>query len=237
MNNRSAIIVTEEVTERASIKSGTYRWYLHPGSNVFLIHEYNDSDDLSVDITFELGLGSTLVYVPLITKARSLSITVHLHERASAQVCGAYVYNGIQRSSIKTRQEHNGSHSTSILRLNGIATGYAQVEYSGMIAINESARASNAHQENKTILLSEHATAVSIPSLEVLNNDVQCGHGSAVGPLQKEQLRYAQARGIPLRDAHIMLMSSYFEQTFAGILQENVRHEIVAQLIHKAFGE
>jgi Fe-S cluster assembly protein SufD len=222
--------------QRIAMLGGECRWHLEPGSHLYLIHEQS-CDEINSDLTFDLGAGSTLIYVPIIMQSGAIRLSLNLAEYASVQVQGAYAFNGTQKSSIITRQQHAGPHSTSALRISGIAAGFSRIEYTGMIVIQESAHRSSAQQENKTLLLSNAASALSIPSLEVLTNDVQCGHGSAVGPLQKEQLWYAQSRGICLQDAQRLLISSYFAQILAAILDETVRHEIVARLVSKALGE
>lgn len=219
------------------LPSGVHHWYLEPGSQLYLLHEQRTSDEINTQITFVLGAGSSLTYMPIITHSGHITITFQLAEYSSAQVNGAYVLNAKQKISLITRQEHSGKNSSSSLCINGVATGAAVVEYTGMIAIQEHAIRSQAHQENKTLLLSSQASAVSIPSLEVLTNDVQCGHGSAVGPLQKEHLIYAQSRGISLLQAKHLLITSYFAQTLHGILDKAVRQEIIKRLVDKALGE
>lgn len=237
MNTVTRITSNQIVHARTALLPGVYQWHLEPGSQLHLIHEHYTGDLNGTQITFVLGAGSTLLYTPIVADSCTLSITLQLAERSSAQVNGAYAFTGSNTSSIVTRQKHVGNYSTSVIRFNGIATDTATVEYRGMIAIEEQATGSHAHQENKTLLLSSKASALSIPSLEVLTNDVQCGHGSAVGPLQKEHLIYAQSRGISLSCARRLLITSYFTQTLHDILDDAVRGEIIGRLVEKALGE
>ena len=60
-------------------------------------------------------------------------------------------------------------------------------------------RGTNAFQTNRTIKLSDHAWAESVPNLEIENNDVHCSHASAVGPIDEEQRFYLESRGVPPR--------------------------------------
>ena len=39
------------------------------------------------------------------------------------------------------------------------------------------------------------------PELEIFADDVQCGHGATCGRLDKDQLFYLTARGLPRREA------------------------------------
>jgi Fe-S cluster assembly protein SufD len=136
-----------------------------------------------------------------------------------------------------THQNHEQSDSQSALTINGVAADEAVITYHGSICIQKDAHTSNAMQENKTLLLGSQAKAISIPSLEVKNNDVQCAHGSAVGPLQEDQLMYAQSRGISYDNARRLLLTSFFAQSMSGMLNKTMQEVIVARLVAKILGE
>ncbi len=84
-------------------------------------------------------------------------------------------------------------------------------------------------QVNKNILLSPSAKAVSIPSLEILTNDVQCSHGSAVGQLDQGHIFYLMARGLQEVQAKQLLLESFIEnsildETVINTLQQKVQN-------------
>ena len=86
--------------------------------------------------------------------------------------------------------------------------------FKGMIRIEKDAQGSCASQENKNILLSNGAHAVSVPSLEVLTHDVQCSHGSAVGRFDDEQLFYAASRGIDEKRTQHLLSNAFLADLY-----------------------
>ena len=47
-------------------------------------------------------------------------------------------------------------------------------------------------------------------------NDVQCAHGSAIGTLNDEHLRYAQSRGMDIEQAQRLLLTSFFAQALGN---------------------
>lgn len=61
-------------------------------------------------------------------------------------------------------------------------------------------------------MLSDGAKANSVPNLEILCNDVICGHGSSVGPLENEPLYYLMSRGISRARAERVLVRGFFEE-------------------------
>ena len=60
-------------------------------------------------------------------------------------------------------------------------------------------------------MLSEGASAESIPNLEIEANDVKCSHASTVGPIDDDQLYYLESRGIPPEDAERLIVLGFFD--------------------------
>ena len=54
-------------------------------------------------------------------------------------------------------------------------------------------------QTNRNLVLTEGASAESIPNLEIEANDVRCSHASAVGPIDDDQRYYLETSGHPAR--------------------------------------
>lgn len=162
--------------------------------------------------TFELGLSSELTYFLMLTN--SCSISLHLKiilsgEHAQAHVNGLYLLADSQQVSITTEQIHRARATQSMLHINGALTDHAFVSYAGMIHIAEQATHAQAGQENKNIILSDDARAQSVPSLEVLTHEVQCGHGTAVGRFDEQQLWYMQSRGLSEQYAKKLLLAGF----------------------------
>ena len=61
-------------------------------------------------------------------------------------------------------------------------------------------------------MLSDGAKAHSVPNLEILCDDVVCGHGSTVGPLEEEHLYYLQSRGLSQERAERVLLRGFFQE-------------------------
>jgi Fe-S cluster assembly protein SufD len=59
------------------------------------------------------------------------------------------------------------------------------------------------------MLLSEKSTVHSLPGLEILADRVRCSHGSASSPMDEEQLFYLTSRGIPYRDAQLLVSDGF----------------------------
>jgi len=133
-----------------------------------------------------------------------------------------------QQHIIKTQQQHETPSAISHCEVRSICYGQSRSTYEGMITITKDGQKTEAHQQHKALLIDEQARAYARPSLEVLVDDVQCGHGSAVGQLDEEQLFYLQTRGIALADAKAQLVRSFMHALYTNY---SLKKAVTAYLI------
>src|SRR5205807_9669716 len=107
------------------------------------------------------------------------------------------VADGDRMHDFRTLQDHAGPSSTSDLLFKGAVKDHGRSVYSGLIRVRKEAPGTNAFQTNRNLVLSEGASAESVPNLEIETNDVKCSHASAVGPIDEEQRYYLESRGVP----------------------------------------
>lgn len=181
-------------------------------------------DDKSVSlskITLHFNLEAyALLTVHIIIIDVSVQVTIQCTMQGSgaqAKIYGAYKASGNTAVTIKTMLHHQAAHTNSSLIVKGVVRDNAHAHYDGIIRIEKQARETYASQENKNIILSNAARAVSIPNLEVLTNDVKCFHGSAVGRFDQDQIFYAACRGIDEKVAEKLLLYAFFD----GVVQHN----------------
>ena len=134
-----------------------------------------------------------------------------------------------QLVTITTQQIHCGKNSTSKFVLQGLINDHARLSYDGTIRIEKDACGTYALQNNKNILLSSTATAISIPNIEVLNHDVQCYHGAAVGKFDLKQMQYMQSRGLHA----FMIQQLLVQELFAQVLQGYEKREFILQTVYE----
>jgi len=176
---------------------------------------YNQINTQVTDISFYVGKDATLQCALLLTQGEhtTLNLAVFLDSPyAHATIRGVYALNGSQKLNITTSQHHRAPHTTSSLIIKGMLNERAYADYRGTILVDQVARFTTAVQENKNMLLSRAARAHSVPSLEVLTNDVHCKHGSAVGYLDDQLLFYVQAHGLDEQIARQLLLHGFFRE-------------------------
>lgn len=184
-------------------------------------------------VRFILGNYSSLHYASLLMgsgKSTSQLEVIMQGEHAQADINGVWLLDGNRVIDMTTLQHHSGAHNTSKLRIKSAVRDHARSQYRGTVHVAVDARGTYAAQENKNILLSDQASACSIPNLEALNNDIYCAHGTAVGQLDEEQLLYMQARGIAYKDAQRMLMQGFLADAIPQFLDETMHTMYTARI-------
>ncbi len=200
-----------------------------------ILHDQDYSRDVQTisHVRFYLERESQLHYCPVITGGYSTTLCLEVilcGERAQADIRGLYALHKNQHVAITTLQEHHAAHAQSDLLIKGALGDYARAVYKGNIFVHQQAKQTHATQQNKNILLSSLARAYSIPGLEVLTNDVRCMHGSAIGQLNAELLLYMQSRGLSIKKAKQLLLSSFFADALHYVSDDNVRRNIISRI-------
>jgi Fe-S cluster assembly protein SufD len=149
---------------------------------------------------------------------------------ATSRVTGAYFADGNQHLDYDTFQEHIAPSTESDFAFKGALREHAHAVWRGMIRVEEGAQKTNAYQENRNLLLSESAHADSIPGLEILANDVRCTHGATIGRVNREELFYLMARGLPRAEAERLIVRGFFQDILDRIELEPVREALGAAL-------
>ncbi|PCI33707.1 MAG: Fe-S cluster assembly protein SufD [Elusimicrobia bacterium] len=127
-----------------------------------------------------------------------------------------------------THQLHRASNTMSDMHFRVALRDKARSIYTGLIRIEKDAVDCEAYQQNKNLLLSDGARADSTPVLEILPDRVACKHGSTAGPVDKNQLFYLAARGIPPAEAAEMLVMGFFEPILERLPFEDMRERLRA---------
>ncbi len=142
-----------------------------------------------------------------------------------ADILGLVFGKARQRFDHHVVQRHVASDCTSQLDVRAVLDGKAHSSTTGLLWIGEDGARSQAVQENRNLLLSKRAHAISLPELEILTDEVQAKHGATVGPIDEEQLYYLQARGLPREQAVAMIVAGFFEALVARIPDERLREQ------------
>jgi Fe-S cluster assembly protein SufD len=173
----------------------------------------------------EVGLGG---------KLGRLDLGVNLiGDGASSEIVGLYFGEGDQTLDYRMVINHQGKSTSSDVFLKGAVEDDAQSVFTGMLRIEKEAQRTSTFETNRNLVLSENAKAHSVPNLEILCNDVVCGHASSVGPLGEEYLYYLQSRGLSRSRAQRLLIRGFFQEVIDRLPIEGVEEPVSNEVFRR----
>ena len=106
--------------------------------------------------------------------------------------------------------------------------------FTGMVLVCPDAQRTNSQMTNRNLCATRDAHMYTQPQLEIYADDVRCGHGATVGQLDENALFYMRSRGIPEKEARLLLMFAFVNEVIDTIrldaLQDRLHH-----LVEKRF--
>jgi Fe-S cluster assembly protein SufD len=165
---------------------------------------------------------------------RTIDVTL-AEEGASLQQKGIVAGRGTQHFDVHEVVDHAAPRTTSDLYTKSAVWDKARTVFVGLIRVRPGAQRIEAFETNRNLLLSPGARADSIPKLEILADDVKCGHASATGSVDADQLFYLQSRGLSAREAERLIVEGFFEDVLGKIalpepaawIQEKLRKRVI----------
>ncbi|HEX5695712.1 MAG TPA: Fe-S cluster assembly protein SufD [Acidimicrobiia bacterium] len=173
----------------------------------------------------EVGLGGKLARLDL-----GVSL---VGNGSSSEVVGLYFGEGDQTLDYRVVIDHEGKNTTSDVFLKGAVEDDAQSVFTGLLRIEKDATRTSTFETNRNLVLSENAKAQSVPNLEILCNDVICGHASSVGPLEREHLYYLQSRGLTRERAERLLIKGFFQEVIDRLPIEGLEAPVSEEVFRR----
>jgi Fe-S cluster assembly protein SufD len=152
---------------------------------------------------------------------------------SSSEVVGLYFGEGSQTLDYRMVIDHQGRNTTSDVFLKGAVEDDAQSVFTGLLRIEKEATRTSTFETNRNLVLSENAKAQSVPNLEILCNDVMCGHASSVGPLEQEHLYYLQSRGLSRERAERLLIRGFFTEVIDRLPVEGLAEPVSDEVFRR----
>ena len=77
----------------------------------------------------------------------------------------------------------------------------------------------------------------SKPQLEIYADDVKCSHGATTGQMDESALFYLRSRGIPEKEARMLLMLAFTNDVIENIRVDALKHRIRTLTENRLRGE
>jgi len=220
-----------------AVSDETVTLTVEENTNATVILQDNFSSDVkNAAIQVVLHQNASLRLYFCLAQAIMDRLTIELNLQgagAHAQIRGIVALYDHESITIKTVQKHTVPNTQSQVLVKALLSDYAQCRYEGLISVDKTAHNTHAAQQNKNIVLSDYARAYARPSLEVETNEVKCSHGSATGPLDKNQLLYLISRGVAKKQAEHLLIRAFIADVLRELplaLQEEMLQTILDKI-------
>jgi len=144
-------------------------------------------------------------------------------EKASAVFNGATLGRGRLHADTTLIVDHVKPNGQSREVFRNILDDQSVGVFQGKVIVRPGAQKTDGVMQSKALLLSDQATMNNKPELEIFADDVQCGHGATCGRLDKDQLFYLGARGLPRREAEALLIEGFANEAMETLEDEQLK--------------
>ncbi len=149
---------------------------------------------------------------------------------ARSTMAGFSFMHGDQHLDQSTYQHLRAPDTYSDLLFRNVLRDHTRTIFYGMIRVeNEAGGGTEGYQANHNLLLDD-ARAHAIPGLEILANDVRCGHGATVSRIDPEERFYLEARGLRPAEAESLIVQGFIrpivERTPLAHVRQRIEDEI-----------
>ncbi|MCS6873077.1 MAG: Fe-S cluster assembly protein SufB [Acidobacteriota bacterium] len=128
--------------------------------------------------------------------------------------------NNKQVADTGTKMIHIGKNTRSTIVSKGIAAGYSNNSYRGLVKILPKAENARNYTQCDSMLIGDKCRANTFPYIEVMNNTAKVEHEATTSRISEEQLFYLQQRGIKQEDAVSLIINGFCKEVFRELPME-----------------
>jgi Fe-S cluster assembly protein SufB len=128
--------------------------------------------------------------------------------------------NNRQQADTGTKMIHIGKNTTSTIVSKGIAAGYGQNAYRGLVKVLKNAREARNYTQCDSLLLGDKCGAHTFPYIEVKNPTAKVEHEASTSRIGEDQLFYCMQRGLSAEDAVSMIVNGFCKAVFKELPME-----------------
>lgn len=155
-------------------------------------------------------------------------------EGAECDLRGCVIADKHQHVDNNTLIDHRVPRCTSRELYKYVLDGNAVGAFAGRVLVRHGAQKTVSQETNQNLCATKEARMYTQPMLEIYADDVKCAHGSTVGQLNDAALFYMRQRGIPLKEAKLLLEFAFINEVIDGIKLDPLRDRL-HYLVEKRF--
>lgn len=209
-----AVVVEEflSLTDHTYLNNLVREVFLEDGARLSLVEINRESSHHISALAATLPRDSHLKQVGFTLSGELVRRESHVTlngEGADSVLAGVYLPRDKQVHDQLTLVDHAVPRCTSNQLYKGVLDGHGRGVFNGKVLVRQDAQQTLAYQQNRSLVLSDNATADTRPQLEIYADDVKCSHGATIGQLDDDALFYLRSRGISQVEAGRLLMRAF----------------------------
>lgn len=155
-------------------------------------------------------------------------------EGAELDLCGMVIADKNQHVDNHTVIDHAVPRCNSRELFKYVLDDEATGAFAGLVLVRPDAQHTSSQQTNRNLCATRRARMYTQPQLEIYADDVKCSHGATVGQLDERALFYMRQRGIPEKEARLLLMFAFVNEVIDTIRLDALRDRLHL-LVEKRF--
>ncbi len=130
------------------------------------------------------------------------------------------ISNGYQQIDSGTKMIHLGKNTSSKVIAKGIAAGFSDNSYRGLISAHKRAKNARNFTQCDSLLIGDKCGAHTIPYIEAKNASVVFEHEATTSKISDEQLFYCQQRGLNEEEAVALIVNGFVRDVIQHLPME-----------------
>ncbi|EHJ08669.1 Fe-S cluster assembly protein SufD [Staphylococcus simiae] len=147
-------------------------------------------------------------------------------DRSTSSLKSVVVGTGDQKINLTSKIVQYGKETDGYILKHGVMKEHASSVFNGIGYIKHGGTKSEANQESRVLMLSEHARGDANPILLIDEDDVQAGHAASVGRVDPQQLYYLMSRGISQQEAERLVIHGFLDPVVRELPIEDVKRQL-----------
>lgn len=147
-------------------------------------------------------------------------------EGAECYLCGCVIADKQQHVDNNTLIYHKVGRCNSRELYKYVLDGEATGAFAGLVLVEKGADKTTSQETNRNLCATKTARMYTQPMLEIYAEDVKCSHGSTVGQLNDAAMFYMQQRGIPQKEAKLLLQFAFVNEVIDSIKLQPLRDRL-----------
>ncbi len=162
-------------------------------------------------------------------------LNLELNGEGAACFCnGCVIADKQQHVDNNTLITHQVPHCTSKELYKYVLNDEAVGAFAGKVYVAKDAQKTSSQMTNQNLCATKKARMYTQPMLEIYADDVKCAHGSTVGQLNDAAMFYMRQRGIPEKEARLLLQIAFINEVIDQMELEPLRDRL-HYLVEKRF--